>query len=277
MKTGIKLFITIILAACTIFSGTATNLKQQTIKIAMAQIICLDGDRSGNLVRIENALIAAKKEKVDMIVFPESSLLGWENPEAFQRACPIPGKDSEYLCSLAIKYKIYICIGLDEKDGEKLYDSAIIIDDNGLIILKHRKINVLPELMNPPYSVGSGVQTVKTRFGVVGLMICADSFIDELIQSMKNQKPDFVFIPYGWAAVEKEWPVHGQELVKVVKNVATTIGCPVIGTNLVGQISNGPWKGQTYGGQSVAYNPENKKLVTGKDRDVELVIVNLNK
>ena len=248
------------------------NLKNLSIKIAMAQIILLDGDLSGNLLRIENALIVAKKENVNIVVFPESSLLGWENPEAFQRACPIPGKDSDFLSSLAIKYKMHICIGLDEKEGEKLYDSAIIIDDNGKILLKHRKINVLPELMNPPYSVGHGVQTVKTRFGTIGLMICADSFIDDLTQSMKNQKPDLVLIPYGWAAIEKDWPAHGQSLVKVVKNVANTVGCPVIGTNLVGQISNGPWKGQTYGGQSVAYNPENQKLITGKDRDVELVI-----
>jgi predicted amidohydrolase len=267
-----KLIISISLVFFTLVMTMASNLNHFPIKIAMAQLICLDGDRSGNLIRIENALIAAKKENVDVIVFPESSILGWENPEAFQHACPIPGKDSEFLCSLAIKYKMHICIGLDEKDGEKLYDSAIIIDDNGKILLKHRKINVLPELMNPPYSVGNGVQTVKTRFGIVGLMICADSFMDDLIQSIKNQKPDFVLIPYGWAALEKDWPAHGQDLVKVVKNVANTVGCPVIGTNLVGQISNGPWKGQTYGGQSVAYNPDNQKLVIGKDRDVELVI-----
>ena len=238
----------------------------------MAQIICIDGDRAGNFVRIENAISEANDKQADMIVFPESSLLGWENPDAHQRACPIPGEDSEFLCKLALKYKMLICIGLDEKDGDKLYDTAILIDDDGNILLKHRKINVLPELMTPPYSVGDGVQVVKTKFGNIGVMICADSFMENLIESMRSKKPDLLIIPYGWAAPEKDWPQHGQELVKVVKNIAGKVNCPVVGTNLIGQISHGPWFGQVYGGQSVAFCPENNTLVVGKDRERDILL-----
>ena len=112
----------------------------------------------------------------------------------------------------------------------------------------------------------------RTRFGMVGLMICADSFMDDLIQSMKNQKPDLVLIPYGWAAIETDWPAHGQDLVKVVKHVVNTLCCPVVGTNLVGQISHGPWQGQTYGGQSVAFDPGHNILITGRDRDRDVIV-----
>ena len=257
-------------------SNGSTTVKSKTennqVKIAMAQIFCLDGDLSGNFVRIENAIIEAKEKQAEIIVFPESSLLGWVNPDAHLRACPIPGKDSEQLCNLARKYKIYICIGLDEKAGVYLFDSAILIDDDGNILLKHRKINVLPELMNPPYSVGDVVQVVQTRFGLVGLMICADSFMENLLESMKSKKPDLLLIPYGWAAPEDAWPAHGQELIKVIKNVASKVGCPVIGTNLIGQISHGPWKGQVYGGQSVAFDQKNNVLFLGKDRDRDIIV-----
>jgi len=247
----------------------------KTVKIAMAQINCIDGDLSGNLVRITNAIGEARQQQADIIVFPESSLLGWINPEAFQRASPIPGKESEIICQLAKKYKIHICIGLDEKDGDRLYDSAILIDDNGKILLKHRKINVLPELMTPPYSVGDGVQAVQTRFGIIGVMICADSFRDNLIESMKEKKPDLLLIPYGWAAPENEWPGHGRELLKVVRKTAIKVNCPVVGTNLIGQVSHGPWTGQIYGGQSVAFDPGTNQLFIGKDRDKDLLIISL--
>ena len=258
--------------------STDQNAKahEKSILIAMAQIICIDNDRSGNLVRIENAIIEAKQKNADLVLFPESCLLGWINPEAHQRACPIPGKDSELICNLAKNYRIHICIGLDEKDGDKLFDSAVLIDDKGNILLKHRKINVLPDLMTPPYSVGDGVQAVQTRFGTIGVMICADSFRDNLLESMKERKPDLLLIPYGWAAPENEWPDHGKELLKVVKKAASKVNCPVIGANLIGQVSHGPWTGQIYGGQSVAFNPGTNQLVIGKDRDKDLIIISID-
>lgn len=257
------------------YSVKVEKMDNNKVKIAMAQIMCLDGDRSGNLVRVENALIEAKEQQVEIIVFPESVILGWENPEAHDRANPIPGDDSDQLCCLAKKYQMFICIGLDEKDGDKLYDSAILIDDQGNILLKHRKIIVLPELMNPPYSVGNTVSAVKTRFGKIGVLICADTTQPNLLDSMKTQNPDLMLIPYGWAAEEKAWPQHGESLVKVVKNVSNTLNCPAIGTNLIGQISHGPWAGQTYGGLSVAIDNKKDAIVIGKDRERDLVIVNI--
>jgi predicted amidohydrolase len=245
----------------------------KTIIIALAQILCIDSDRAGNFLRIENAIIEAKAKKAEIIVFPESSIFGWINPDAHKRATEIPGTDSEMLCSLAKKYKIYVCIGLDEKADNQLFDSAVLIDDEGKILLKHRKINVLPNLMTPSYSIGEGVQAVDTKFGKIGVMICADSFQEDLLQKMIPQKPDLMLIPYGWAAPENEWPQHGKELEKVVQNVAQKLNCPVIGTDLVGQVSHGPWAGQIYGGQSVACDKGGKVIKIGKDREPEIMIV----
>ncbi len=259
-----------------LFSNTviAQTMKHQ-VKITLAQILCINSDRAGNLLRIENAIILAKESKSDIIVFPESAILGWINPEAHKIASTIPGFDSDYLCKLALKYKIFICIGLDEKDGNELFDSAVLIDDNGKIILKHRKINVLPDLMSPPYAIGNEVNTVETKFGKIGLIICADSFQDDILQKMLVQKPDIMLIPYGWAAPENEWPQHGKELEKVVINVAKTLKCPIVGTDLVGQVSHGPWKGQIYGGQSVAVDKNGKVLKIGKDREPEISTVTI--
>jgi predicted amidohydrolase len=245
------------------------------VKIASAQIFCLDGDRSGNLVRIENAVVKAKAEGADLVAFPESCIFGWENPDAHRRACPIPGEDSGLLCEMAKKHKIYIHIGLDEKDGDRLYGAAILIDDSGKILLKHRKNNVLAELMTPPYSEGAGVEAVDTPLGRIGVMICADSFRKNLLREMRELKPDYVLIPYGWAAEETKWPGHGKELMKTVQNAAKSIGCPVIGTDLVGEISHGPWTGQIYGGQSLASDAEGKVLFVSKDRDSDLSLLTM--
>ena len=249
----------------------------QKVKIAIAQILCLDGDREGNFLRIENALIQAKEQLADLIAFPEASILGWVNADAHFRAEPIPGKDAERLCGLARKYQIHLCIGLNEKEEEELYDSAILIDDTGKILAKHRKINLLAELMSPPYTRGSrDIALADTKFGRIAMMICADSFQEDLLELANQKRPDLLIIPYGWAAAAGAWPDHGMELKKVVQNAALTINAPVVGTNLVGAISKGPWAGKVYGGQSVIYTKEGELVEVGKDRSPDLLVIELN-
>ncbi len=247
----------------------------RNIRIAMAQIFCLDGDRSGNFVRIENAIREAKDGAAVIICFPETVILGWVNSDAHMRACPIPGEDSGRLCELAKKYEIFLCVGLAEKDGTKLYDSAVFIDKTGRILLKHRKINILTELMTPPYTPGKGVNAVETEFGKIGLLICADTHEDEILERMAELKPDLLLVPYGYAEMDNNWPEHGKELERVVNNAGRKAGAVVVGTNLVGEITKGPWKGRIFGGHSVAADKNGKTLTIGTDRDIDIKIVSI--
>jgi len=249
--------------------------QTKTSKAAMCQILCLDGDRRGNFIRIENALSEVRDARADIACFPETSLLGWINPDAHKRAFPIPGEDSNRLCKLAKDYDIHLCVGLAEKEGRRLYDSAVLIDNKGNILLKHRKINLLTELMNPPYTPGKNINVVETGFGKIGLLICADTHDSKILKCMAALKPDLLLIPYGYAAAKDEWPGHGKELEKVVVNTAKKTGAFIIGTNLVGEITNGPWKGRTYGGHSVAVDRMGRVVSVAKDRDQDINIVNM--
>ncbi len=248
----------------------------RSVKIAMCQIFSLDGDRSGNFVRIENAICEAKDAGVDIACFPETALFGWVNPDAHKRAYSIPGKDSDRLCKLARDYKLHLCIGLVERQGRNLYDSVIVIDSKGNILLKHHKINLLKELMSPPYTPGESIDVVETEFGKVGLLICADTHDSKILKRMAAMKPDLILVPYGYAAAEDQWPGHGKELEKVVINTARKTKAFVIGTNLVGEITKGPWKGRIYGGQSVAVDKTGRIISVAKDRDRDINIININ-
>lgn len=264
---GVVLFIFII--------GSSSLLAQKDLRVAMAQIQCINSDTSGNYKRIVYALEDAKKADAQLVCFPETMLYGWVNPEAHEMASPIPGKDVNIIRSLARKYEVYICIGLCEKEGDKLYDAAVLINSGGEILLKHRKINIITELMEPPYTPGSGVQVVDTEFGKIGLMICADSFVPGVLDDMKGLDPDILIIPYGWANSRDQWPQHGQSLKNTISHVATTLDCTVIGTDALGAITHGPWKGMVFGGQSYAVNNKGKVLAKGRDRERDVLIVDL--
>ena len=247
------------------------------LRVAVCQILVIDGDREGNFRRIEYALATASAQHAQIATFPESAILGWENPEAHAMATPIPGADSDRLAALARKYSLMIAIGLDEKDGDRLYDSALLMDKTGKLLWKHRKLNVLPELMEPPYSTGTrdDIGVVETEFGRIGVIICADTFVDEFAQKVASLKPDLMLVPYGWAAKAEEWPAHEKDLERLVCSRAKLWQCPTIGTDLVGEMTHGPWKARTYGGASVVADANGNVVEVLRDRDTEVRIVEL--
>lgn len=264
-----------------VFAMTAmtclTSTGRAQVRVAVCQILVIDGDRQGNFRRIEYALKTARAAHADIATFPECSILGWTNPVAHTRATPIPGADSNRIGALARKYRMMISIGLSEKDGDQLHDSAILVSKTGRLLWKHRKINVLSKLMNPPYAKGkpSGIGVVNTRFGRIGVMICADTFIKAYARRMASLKPDLVLIPYGWAATVDKWPAHEKDLERLVAKRAKEWNCPAVGTDLVGEMTHGPWKGYTYGGASVVADAAGKVLAVLRDRDTDVQVVEL--
>lgn len=248
------------------------SAPKKTVRLAICQILVIDSDREGNFRRIENSLKQAQAQHPDIAIFPESSILGWENPDAHTMAAPIPGRDSGRIVALAQKYHVMIAIGLDEKDGDHLYDSAILVDKTGKLLWKHRKINVLPELMTPPYSQGrpEDIGVIDTEFGSIAVLICADTFTDAYLERLKALKPDLMLVPYGWAAPNDQWPQHSKVLEELIKARAAQVGCPMAGVDLVGEMTHGPWTGQTYGGSSFVADGAGKIRLTLRDRDTDM-------
>jgi predicted amidohydrolase len=260
-----------------LFVPLAFVAPPRSVRLAICQILVIDSDREGNFRRIEYALDQAEAQHADIVIFPESSILGWENPDAHKMAEPIPGKDSNRIGTLAQKHHLMIAIGLDEKDGDRLYDSAILVDKTGKLLWKHRKINVLPELMTPPYSQGrpEDIGVVDTEFGRIAVLICADTFTDAYLERLKALKPDLMLVPYGWAAPNDQWPQHSKLLEDLVKKRAAQVGVPMAGVDLVGEMTHGPWAGQTYGGSSFVADGTGKILLTLRDRDTDLQVIEI--
>ena len=250
------------------------------IKAGVCQILVLDGDREGNLRRIELAAQAAARAGAQMACLPESCVLGWINPDAHRIAEPIPGADSERLCELARRLGIMLAVGLDEREGERLFDAAVLIGADGRLLLKHRKINNLSgeRLMDPPYTDGTpgSIGAVDTPLGRIGMLICADTFVPEWLDAAARQPPDLLVVPYGWAAPADAWPQHGQRLASTVAAAAKRAGCPVIGTDCVGMITHGPWAGRTYGGMSVAADATGRVISQLVDHDAQVRIIEVH-
>ena len=258
-------------------SNTRKTISLSQLRIGLCQILVIDGDREGNFRRIEHALDKAVLHGAQIAVFPESTILGWQNPQAHALAHPIPGADSDRISALARHHGIMIGIGLDENAGGRLYGSAILVDRRGRLLWKHRKLDVLGHLMSPPYAEGKAddIGAIDTELGRIALLICADTFGADYRARIRLCRPDLMLVPYGWAAKPQDWPQHSLALRNRVIDTARDVGCPVVGVNLVGVMSAGAWQGYTYGGASLAVDAVGNVIVTLTDRDVDLKVISL--
>jgi len=141
-----------------------------------------------------------------------------------------------------------LVVGLAERDGDRLHKTVVLIDCDGTLLLRHRKVNVLAELMDPPYTAGSGAAQsfADTRHGRIGLLICVDIFQEDLVAQLADARPDLVLIPYGWAAPAEAWPEHGKSLHSWIAHTAHSahsahsVHAPVLGVDATGSRSHGP-------------------------------------
>eukprot|EP00039_Didymoeca_costata_P024985 m.12050 g.12050 ORF g.12050 m.12050 type:complete len:295 (-) comp4577_c0_seq1:22-906(-) len=282
-----------ILLACIVILNHKATTGAENVTVGFAQIMCLSSDLDGNHLRIQHAATKAKAMGAEIVVFPETALLGWDNPYAWKAADTIPGRDTDKLAKVAKENNITMIVGMAERVNEStLHDAAVLIDAEGKVRTVHRKINILTELMTPPYQPGrndsTNIQVTEVSIGNIkiklGMLICADTFLENVVQAMAELKPDILAIPYGWSGCPANdtdaqecskalmWPAHGKDLVNLVSGVANKTGAIAIGADSVGQQTVGPWRGQTYGGWSTIASPENILLV-GADRDVDIQTV----
>ncbi len=243
----------------------------QRFRVAVCQLE-VDSKPAVNLGRIETALAKAAALGADLACFPEACVFGWVNPMAHEGAASISGPTTRHIGALAARHQLMVVLGLAEREGDQLYNSVVLIDTDGQVLLRHRKVNVLAKLMQPPYTPGPGAEqsVVDTRLGRIGLLICADTFRASLVDRLAAQNPDIIIVPYGWAAPADAWPDHGKSLLAWVANTARRCGAPVVGIDSTGKLHHGPWKNHLLGGQSVVCDAAGEVLGVLADRRPEL-------
>jgi predicted amidohydrolase len=202
----------------------------------------------------------AAQRKCDIALLPECLDLAWTHPSAKREAKEVPGIYSDLLCAKAREQNIYVCAGLTEKEDGQVYNSAILINDSGEIILKYHKINVLV-VGQEFYSIGKNLSVVDTPFGTIGVNICSDNYMDGLSigQTLARMGAQIILSPSSWTVdysfTESEDP-YGEKWIKPYSMLAQLFNIVVVGTTSVGVIVGGPYEGKKMIGCSLAVNCE---------------------
>lgn len=232
---------------------------KRNIKLGLGQILVEGGEPTRNIERAVSMVENAASVKCDIILLPEVFDLGWTHPCIKKEAEPIPGRRSKILCLAAKKEKIYICAGLTEKFNDKIYNSAILIDNQGKIILKYRKINLLAHELEF-YSIGQTLNVIDTEFGKIGVNICADNYHDALYigHTLAGMGAELILSPSSWTVdydVTEDKDPYKRKWIEPYSILAAH-NLVIAGTTCVGYIVGGPYEGKKSIGCSLVVGPQ---------------------
>ncbi|MBI2026682.1 MAG: carbon-nitrogen hydrolase family protein [Deltaproteobacteria bacterium] len=226
------------------------------MKVGMGQLLVEGGEPERNFTRAQDLIKEAAQKSCDIILLPECLDLAWTHPSALSEAQPIPGIYSDRLCDLAQKFHIYICAGLTEKDNNAVYNTAVFIDDSGNILLKYRKINAL-KVELPFYGIGQTLSVVDTRFGKIGVNICADNYADSLVigHTLARMGAQLILSPSSWTVehgIDETQDPYKEKWLKPFLTLAKLYDLVIVGATSVGYIVGGPYEGKKMVGCSLA-------------------------
>jgi predicted amidohydrolase len=243
--------------------GSQIQATNSTMIVAMAQMRVTGGDLRSNLLRAARMIGNAAAAGADVVVLPEAMDAGWTHHSCAELAEPIPdGATFEYLADLAEDHAIHVCAGITERSGVEIFNTAVLIDRCGKLLIKHRKINEL-DFAKGTYRTGEPENSTvcSTEFGKVGVMICADAFIagHTISRRLGELGARIILSPCAWAVPadhDNEAEPYGQLWIDSYSPVAREFGLWVAGVSNVGRLRSGDWAGRDCIGSSMLVGPE---------------------
>jgi len=214
---------------------THSLLTTQRFKVAVVQASSVIFDLDRSLAKAQKLATDAASQGAKLVVFPEAFLSGYprgmdfgaivgsrseEGREDFRRywesSVDVPGPAVDHLSQTARDCKIYLVMGVVEREGGTLYCSVLFFAPDGSYLGKHRK--VMPtgsERLVWGFGDGSTLPVFDTPLGKVGAVICWENYLPLMRAAMYAKGIEIYCAPTAdpreaWQASMRHIAVEGR-------------------------------------------------------------------
>jgi len=166
------------------------------------------GKKEINLKKVEDYLERSSDKKLDLVVLPEFFSTGIDH-EAFVNSPEDEngGETMAFISKLAKKYKTNIVAGsVIEKSYDKLYNTSFVINREGKILDKYRKIHLFTYLggnEGKRVTAGNKQVVVNLDFAKIGLGICYDIRYPIHYRNLVKSGAEIIVLPTAWLVSEE--------------------------------------------------------------------------
>jgi len=213
------------------------------------QMNIMPGDVGGNLGKIERILPKVKNEGCQLLVLPEMWSGGFAYFALKEMADRTPAV-LEKLKEWAMEYRMVLVGSLPEAEGDKIYNTSYVLDTNGAVSGKYRKIHLFSLTAEHDYFARGQVSVISdTSLGRLGIEICYDLRFPELSRRLALDGAEILCFSALWPVTRID---HWSLLLRsrAIENQLFIIACNGCGI-----------EGHTqYGGASVIISPTGRLL-----------------
>jgi nitrilase len=208
--------------------------KQMLNKVAAIQMVSTD-DVDENLATADRLIALAAERGADLVVLPEVFAVLEGGPMRQYGEMEGTGKLQEFLADQARGNKLIVVGGtipLISRPGkresgdsiiedEKVRAACLVFDSHGNQIARYDKIHLFDVILNDAqteysesysYEPGSGIVTLQTPLGYLGLSVCYDMRFPELYREFFKLGVEIVTVPAAFTAVTGE--AHWESLLR---------------------------------------------------------------
>jgi N-carbamoylputrescine amidase len=188
-------------------------MPSQAFKVGLVQMRCTS-DPSQNLETALDSIRRAAGKGAQIVCLPELFRTLYfcqsEDHGNFDLAEPIPGPTTEALATLARELEVVVVGSIFERRAAGVYhNTAVVFDADGRLAGTYRKMHIPDDPLYYEkfyFAPGDlGFQTVVTRFGAVGTLVCWDQWYPEAARLTTLLGAAILVYPtaIGWHPIEK--------------------------------------------------------------------------
>lgn len=214
--------------------------EKKIVRVAAVQIAPDIERAAGTLDRVLAAIADAAAKKVELVVFPETFVpwypyfsfvkppvqTGADHIKLYENAVIVPGPVTEAVSAAARRHHMVVVLGVNERDHGSLYNTQLVFDADGALVLKRRKITpTFHERMIWGQGDASGLKVADTAVGKVGALACWEHYNPLARYALMAQHEEIHVAQFPGSLVG---PIFAEQIEVTIRHHALESGCFVV-------------------------------------------------
>ncbi|MDT5179445.1 MAG: 5-aminopentanamidase [Mycobacterium sp.] len=194
-----------------------------TTRVSCCQIPLAIGDTTGNMATARTAIEDAARDGAKIVVLPELASSGYvfaDRGELVSLAETRDGPAITEWANLAEAFDLTIVAGFPEAAGDKVYNSAAVVDPTGLRGV-YRKAHLWDTENNVFDRADDLPLLVDTAHGRLGVMVCYDIEFPEWVRAVALEGADLLCAPVNWPLLPRPDGERPTEMVRALAGAGT--------------------------------------------------------